>query len=236
MLPLILCIVFMGLGAVSVTLFLIEKIRQYSVKATILKTITSLLFIATCAVGLYVHERHPLSLFVMLGLLLGLLGDIWLDLKYVFKEKDVSFTYAGFAAFGFGHILYMCGMISEYYQGENPLYIIIPILAGVLVGALTILLEKPMKLHYGKMKWIAFVYAILLFSMFAMALSLTILTKFESTTLIMLTSGGVLFAVSDLILSGTYFGKGKERPVDIISNTVTYYAAQFVIAFSMFFI
>ena len=52
----------------------------------------------------------------------------------------------------------------------------------------------------------------------------------------MLFVGGVLFAVSDLILCGTYLGKGKERPVDLISNAVTYYAAQYIIAFSLFFL
>ena len=51
----------------------------------------------------------------------------------------------------------------------------------------------------------------------------------------MLIAGGVLFAVSDLILSGTYFGEGKERPFDIISNAITYYLAQYVIAFSIMF-
>jgi len=52
----------------------------------------------------------------------------------------------------------------------------------------------------------------------------------------MMFAGGLLFTISDLILSGTYFGKGKERPVDIITNSVSYYAAQFVIALAMFFI
>ena len=37
----------------------------------------------------------------------------------------------------------------------------------------------------------------------------------------------------DLILSGTYFGEGKNRPVDIVTNHVTYYIAQFVIAGSL---
>ena len=47
--------------------------------------------------------------------------------------------------------------------------------------------------------------------------------------------GGVLFVISDLILSGTYFGVGKNRPVDIITNHVSYYLAQFVIASSILF-
>ena len=60
-------------------------------------------------------------------------------------------------------------------------------------------------------------------------------TQFSSVATMVLVGGGVLFAISDLILSGTYFGEGKERPVDIITNGVTYYLAQFAIAFSLFF-
>ena len=52
----------------------------------------------------------------------------------------------------------------------------------------------------------------------------------------MLFAAGALFAISDLILSGTYFGIGKTRPVDLITNTVTYYCAQYLIAFSLLFI
>ena len=94
--------------------------------------------------------------------------------------------------------------------------------------------EKPMKLNYGKMKVIVFVYGLLLFSMFGTAFSLYVLSGFKSLTLLLMSIGGCLFATSDLILSGTYFGKGKERAVDIATNVATYYAAQFIIAFSIF--
>ena len=46
-------------------------------------------------------------------------------------------------------------------------------------------------------------------------------------------AGGILFALSDLILSGTFFGEGKERSVDLILNYLTYYGGQFLIAFSL---
>lgn len=236
MLPLILCILFMSLGAIALTLFLIEKTRKYSVKATMIKSVCSLLFIGVAAVGLYKNERHVLALYVILGLLLGLLGDIWLDFKYVFKENDDAFTYAGFTMFGLGHVLYITGMFHEFYHGENVLYIIVPLALGAMLGIANIFLEKPMKLKYGKMKWIACLYGALLFSMALTTLSLCIMTGFQVTTLIMLFAGGILFAISDLILSGTYFGVGKERPVDIITNAITYYAAQYLIAFSLFFI
>jgi hypothetical protein len=47
--------------------------------------------------------------------------------------------------------------------------------------------------------------------------------------------GAVSFTLSDLVLSGTFFGEGKERPIDFILNYSTYYSAQFVIAFMLLF-
>lgn len=236
MLPLILCILFMVAGAICLTLFLLEKVRKYSVKATMIKSLTSLCFIGTCAVGLYQTGKHVLSLYVIFGLLLGLLGDIWLDFKYVFPHHNDAFTYAGFTMFGVGHILYIGGMFHEFYHGENILYIIIPLIVGLVISIGNVLLEKVMKLNYGQFKWIVFVYGFLLFSMVAVAMSFSIIYQFKNTTLIMIFAGGIFFALSDLILSGTYFGVGKERPVDIISNAITYYLAQYTIAFSMFFL
>ncbi len=55
-------------------------------------------------------------------------------------------------------------------------------------------------------------------------------------TLNFMFAGGIFFLISDLILSGTYFGEGKNRPVDIIINHVTYYIAQFLIASSLLFL
>ena len=233
---LILAISFIVLGAICLTLFLLEKCRKYSVKATMIKAMTSLFFIATCSVGLYKNGTHKLALFVLLALLLGLLGDIWLDFKYVFKSDERAFTYAGFTMFGVAHILYITGMFLEYYNNENFLYIVLPIIVGCIFGCANFILEKPMKLKFGEYKWIVIVYGCLLFSMASSAFSLLILHNFQNTTLWMMFFGGVLFAVSDLILSGTYFGINKERPVDIITNAVTYYAAQYLIAFSVYFI
>lgn len=231
-----LCIIFMSLGMVSLTLFLLEKTRKYSVKAVMLKSITSLFFILTAAVGLYKDGQNKLALCVMLGLLFGLLGDIWLDMKYVYRDSDKPYTYAGFVMFCLGHVCYIVGIFLEYFNNAHPLYIVLPLVGGSLLALLPILLEKPMKLHYGKMKWIVFLYGVVLFSMSLCALSMNILYGWKSVTLIMLFVGGILFAISDLILSGTYFGVGKERNVDIISNAVIYYLAQFIIAFALFFI
>ena len=226
----------MSLSAIVLAYFLYEKCKAYSLKAVFIKAIASILFIALAAISLFQTGYHIFPKFALIALALGMLGDISLDLKYVYKEQDKPFTIAGFVVFGLGHILYITGMFLEFYHGESFLYILLPLVAGLLGGIITVLIEKPMKLQYKEFKWIVGGYATILFSMTFSTVSLTILSGFQSTSLVLLMAGGILFALSDLILNMTYFGEGHEKPFDIITNTITYYAAQNLIALSIFFL
>ena len=234
--PLISIIILICAGAVLLFFFLKEKVKAYSVKAVMFKAAASICFVAVAAVSLFAKGHNALSIFVTLGLFFGVLGDIWLDFKYVFKEHDKIFTYAGFIMFALGHACYITGMYLEFFNGQSPLYIILPLIGGLLISVCNLFIAKPMKLDYSGYKVISIIYGFFLFSMTLSSLSLSIMMGFNNVALIMIFAGGLLFTISDLILSGTYFGKGKERPVDIITNSVTYYLAQFVIAFAIFFI
>ena len=226
-------------GAVLLALYIREKIRAYSVKAVLLKALVSTLFIAVGVYGSFLCAAKgvvtPLCPFVVLGLVCGLLGDIWLDLKYVFPEKDEPFTYAGFGVFGAGHLLFIAGMLLSYYPAGRPMAVILPVLLALALSVGNALMEKPMKLRYGKLRGVVIAYGVLLFSMVLIAGSLALAHGRRETPLNLLFIGGVFFALSDLILSGTYFGVGKERPVDLALNYLTYYPAQFLIASALVF-
>ena len=227
-------------GAVALAFYIREKIRAYSVTALLLKALVSALFIAVGVYGAWrsalAGKLPPLSPFVLLGLLCGLLGDVWLDLKYVFPEKDRPFTLAGFLSFGLGHVLFITGMLLSWWPSERPLFAILPLILGAALGFGNALMEKPMKLDYGDLKPVVIAYGALLFSTVLTAGSLALCKGWQVTALNLLFVGGVLFAVSDLILSGTYFGVGKERPVDLALNYLSYYPAQFLIASSLLFL
>ena len=230
------CIALIGLGAVSLVFYLLEKCRNYSLKGVLIKFVVSLLFVAVAGVSAYLNQGHILNPFILIGLVLGLSGDLWLDLKYVYPKDDKLYTYAGFTVFGLGHILFVTGMFSEFFGQANPLYVVLPLVGALVCGLANLLLAKPMKLNFGYLRYVVFAYSIMLFSLPLCALSLCILHSFQSVPLILLFVGGVLFAISDLVLSQTYFGQGHEKPLDFILNYLTYYSAQFVIAFSLFFL
>ena len=230
------CIVFIALGVIALGFYLLEKCNNYSLKGVLLKSIVSLLFLATALAAAFQNGSHPLNIFIIAGLILGLLGDIWLDLKYVYPKDDKLYTYAGFAVFGVGHILYITGMMLEFFQDGNMLYFLIPIGGAAVFAIANLFLSKVMKLDFKDLKWVVTAYAFLLASNPATALMLCIHTSWQQPALIMLLVGGVLFAISDLVLSNTYFGEDHEKPIDFILNYLTYYGAQFVIAFSLFFL
>lgn len=229
----------LALGIVSLVAFMVKRVKEGGVKALMLKGLTSALFVAcACAAAGQVleSEKFNFALFVILGLVLGLMGDIWLDLKFVYPKDNDIFTFAGFGAFMIGHVFFLAGLFKNFADFSKPLYLILPLIISIVIAAGIIVLEKPMKMKYGKFKTITAVYACILAFMTLLSGSLALMNSFSVMTLNMMFAGGVFFLISDLILSGTYFGEGKNRPVDIITNHTTYYVAQFLIAAAIMFL
>ncbi len=237
---LILYFIFLGVGVLSLVAFNFVRVKEGGVKALLLKAFTSSMFVM-CAVFACLNNMSvstlTFSLLVIAGLVFGLMGDIWLDLKFVYPNDNKIYTYAGFVSFLIGHFLFFEALIKNYAPtGTNPLYIFIPTLLAILLAAGIIILEKPMKMKYGEYKVVTFAYSFMLVDVTLLSGALAIMNSFKELTLDVMFIGLVFFLISDLILSGTYFGEGKDRPVDIILNHTTYYIGQFLIASSLLFL
>ena len=232
------CLILIALGAITLFFYVREKIRSYSLKAVLLKTIVSTLFIAVAVCAAWNAPAAPgkMAPFIILGLVFSLLGDIWLDLKYVYPEQDYPYSIAGFTVFGVAHVFYFIGIALQYYISGKLGHALIPVAAGVLMSICNLLLEKPMNFEFGRLKKAVFTYGIFLFTDLALSFSFALMHGFGETALNLYFIGVVLFTLSDLVLSGTYFGKGKDRPVDFILNYLFYYGGQFLIALSLLFV
>lgn len=232
----------LGIGLIFLVMFLRVRVKESNALATVLKAMTSVFFILSWFVLVFMGNKvSPYAMFIGSGLVFGLLGDIWLDLKFCCKPKyEETYTKSGFLCFALGHFAYT-GAIITGVVNENAKFDFVSLLPALGVGVFAALVvffgEKAMKLNYGKYKMISTLYGALLFFTASFALFAVLFNGSveKNPHLIVFFVAGILFALSDLILSGTYFGVGKRRPIDIVSNHVLYYLAQYLIAASLLF-
>lgn len=226
-------LVLIGLGAIFTTLFIYGKLTNYSWRTTMFKTIDSLLFLAL-GIFLFFYKGQPkIGIFILLGLTFGLLGDVALAFKRIDKSKDKFFTLLGMVMFIIGHIFYTTGLFVNYYVPGNIVHVIVPIVVAIIIAIAIVLIELKLKFKLGGFKYFGVLYFTALFSVSMSCLSINILHSFNSTFLILMLVGAIIFASSDILLTRTYFKENCPKGF-LISTSITYYVAQFLIAFTLF--
>ena len=228
-------IILIALGAIFTTIFIYGKLTNYSWRTTMFKTIDSLLFLSL-GIYLFFYKGQPnIGIFIILGLTFGLLGDVALAFKRIAKDKDKFFTLLGMTFFIIGHIFYTTGLFVNYYVPGNIIHIIIPLVVALLIALSIVFIELKLKFKLGGFKYFGIVYFTALFSVSMSCLSLNILHHFQSTFLVLMLVGAIVFASSDILLTRTYFKENCPKGF-LISTSITYYLAQFLIAFTLFFL
>ena len=227
----ILFIIMLLIAICFAALFTLRRARRINESALIFKTIASICFILLGFVS-YWSSDGVTSIMVLPGLVMGLIGDIYLDMKYVYPESDAMYTFVGFGAFILGHIFYLIFLLSQY--GTLGTALIISIIIGVLAGIVIFLTPKLLDLDYGKFRFISAFYAALL--VFVTMYSAMVCFSHFTAARFLFFIGLLLFLISDLILSQIYFGHNKNTPKNSILNHSSYYLAQILIAASIFFI
>ena len=208
--------------------------NKRSVVGVFIKAMVSIFFILTAMVGTLAkipdEKNVEFGIFIIAGLIFGLLGDIFLDQKWVYPDDMAKYLYSGFIVFGIGHIFYTSALFRAANLSLQDL--IIPVIAGIVVAVGNVVLEKPLKIKFGKFRAIVMIYAVFLTGTLATAAIIALRTG--EISYIVFTGGALLFLISDLILSPMYFGEGKNTPLNFVLNHVTYYVGQYLIALSVF--
>lgn len=226
----LMCLTCMVIGAFFLVAFLLKCKDKRSVTGVFLKNATSIFFFLTAVCGIVKNSASwKYGLLIVVGLVFGMLGDIYLDQKWVYPKDMKQYLYAGFICFGIGHLFYIPALVTTAHISMKLM--IIPVIVGVVVAVGNLLLEKPMKQKFGEYKAIVTVYSFILAAMVATAVVAAFVSKHPA--FIVYAIGSVLFLVSDLVLSPMYFGEGKNTPTNFIVNHVTYYLGQYMIAFSV---
>lgn len=204
--------------------FLYIENREQYVGAVILKGLASLCFVV---LGLLCSPGTQTAKLIVIGLILGFVADVLLNLRWVVKEKGKLVFLVGILVFLSGHIVYLAAVLP---MAESWV-------ACVLIGAvLTALLmkwiftkitaEKAFKI-FG----VFYIGAIMILNCVAISNLITGRSAFTG----LFAAGALLFLVSDIVLILNTFGSETKTSLRI-TNIGLYYFGQILIALSLLFL
>lgn len=220
-------------GIVVSLIFCWKRRLGYSVNNLIFKSVSSICYLLTAVFALISNSSaYTYGSLIIMGGALGLVGDILLDLKGIYKEQENIYLRGGFIFFLFGHIFYFCSVI--YTIKLKWWLVLIAAVISIAIGVGTILTANIMKVHYGAYRKIVAVYVSFLAMTSVVSVMAAIVSGFKKSYVLM-AIGSVLFLLSDVVLSNTFFGRGKDKKRHLFLNHFLYYAGQYLIAASVMF-
>ena len=201
----------------------IEHQKNYKA-ALILKTSASFFF---CLIGLIAYNTNKTAtgLLLLFGLIFGMCGDFFLNLRFLSEKNGQKIFLVGIAFFLIGHIIYLCAIIPF---SSN---LLICVLIGALLAAgLLAYIFKTMEVAAAfKAFGILYLGAIIIMTSIAIGNFLTIGNTFTK----LYAAGAIFFTISDIVLIFNTFS-GSSRFSRRIINLSFYYLGQLLIAFSIF--
>lgn len=226
--------IVLAVGVVVSLIFCYQRRLGFSIKNLLFKSVSSLCYLLTAVFAL-IHNSsaYTYGSLIIMGGALGLVGDILLDLKGVYKQDEKVYLKGGFIFFLVGHIFYTCAVI--YSLRIKWWLVLISVVVSAVIGYATVAMANVMKVHYGAYRRIVAVYVAFL----AMTTVISIIAVFVSSFqkgYILMAVGSVLFLLSDAVLSNTFFGRGNDKPIHYFINHFLYYAGQYLIAASVMFV
>lgn len=211
------------------------------------KTLASLSFAVTgiVIVGVKGTWGQNWSVFMVVGLIMGMIGDVFLDIKRNVPEKEALFLNSGMLSFGIGHVFYF---LAALFYIMNFTSAVLPATMGIVgfaIALIVVVCAKFLKLNLGRFKYQSLSYLAVLMYMAVMTVTAAISSAtepnvFEKVPYMWLFAMGMcLFLLSDLLLSFTYFGDKNNKKMMVtmsVLNHVAYYAAQLTLCSVLYYI
>jgi uncharacterized membrane protein YhhN len=174
-------------------------------------------------------SNYNFARLVVIGLLLGGIGDVLLNLRFVFEKSGQKIFLVGIAAFLSGHIMYVAALIL---LSANPL-------ASLICGAFAaVLLLRWIFGAIGEVKKafkiVGFAYIGAIMLMTALAIG-DLISNPGSTSALLYVIGAVFFTASDVIMILTPSGKLRNsRCGPRTSRCITWANCLLPLAYSIF--
>lgn len=209
--------------AIMAAFIYFEHKEKYTV-AVVLKGLASLCFVILGILSNIQSLDMRFCKFVKIGLVLGLIADIMLNLRFVFKKKGKIVFLVGILVFLAGHVMYIVAMLP------NLLNVSLAIIGGVVLAAILLvwIFSKIEAAMAFKIFGIFYIGAISIMNTCAFKLVLEACTPGRLMFLI----GAISFLISDVVLILNTFGKETKFSLRI-TNLSFYYIGQLLIALSL---
>ena len=222
----VVCLVFLGL-------FLYVRCKKGGCAlAVFYKTIASIGFLAGGIYALYLNPNMLANIFIVLGLMFALIGDVVLDLKIAYKQDEKLYLNAGIGVFSTSSLLYIVAIILLWNTLSKFLFFSIgSVIIALVFAVLVFLLAKPLKLNFSGYKVQVFIYSFVV----ALVAILSLGICFFVPGFAIFAVGAVLILLSDLVLSTMYFGGKADNNILCIINHVLYYLGELLIMSYLFF-
>jgi len=214
------------LGCIIQGIFIYSEYKNKYLPAVFLKGSASLMFVIVGVVCAQKANDFSFAKLIVIGLVLGMVGDILLNLRYLFEKIGQKIFLVGILAFLIGHVLYLCALIPK----SNSL--VICLIIGAILSAITLTIVfktidevKPAFKIFG----VFYVGAVIIMTTIAIG---NMIGSGFSMGPVIYAIGAVAFMASDIILIfNTFCGTSKFSLR--LTNLAMYYIGQTLIAMSL---
>jgi len=139
--------IFLGLFILSWMVYTVFYFRLKKELVFLLKMMTSLLLFLFAFLAVFESRNSDYSRFIIVGLGMGILGDLFLGLQRLDRKRKHLHLALGIASFSLGHIFY--SFAFQRYAGL-PFYVYLPL--AVIILLLSLVFIRKQKLNFGKAK------------------------------------------------------------------------------------
>ncbi|HBP26029.1 MAG TPA: hypothetical protein DD618_03660 [Acholeplasmatales bacterium] len=221
--------VLISLEAIAMILYLTFYFRAGTRITLLLKTLTSGCFLALGILALFYAADAKFAATVLLGLFCGLVGDIVLGLRRLYRNPKKEFFLSGLFMFFLGHVLYMIA-----FSKFSTLNIHVFLISAAVLTIFMVIIMDLSGVNFGSTRPAVIIYTLIS----ALLLSVTVVNVIAVFTMVnlLLVLGALLFVTSDFLLSFLYFKKMNTVSMRVLKilNIAAYYAGQTLFALSIF--
>ena len=217
-------IVYIIIGIILQGIFIAVEHKEKYVPAVVLKGLASLCFVLLGASTKAFASDQRFARLIFLGLIFGMIGDILLNLRFVFQKAGQKIFLIGIVAFLTGHILYLAALIPRSTHLAFRI-----VLGSAIAVILLCYIFKTMEVKLAfKIFGVVYLGAVIIMTTIAVMNMITAPSPGNTIYAI----GALLFTVSDIVLIFNTFGKETKFALRI-TNLSLYYIGQVLIALSL---